>query len=365
MAIRILLVDDEELFRTSAAQVLERRLRGASVVTAADGTLATERLAEKTFDVVITDLRMPNMDGFELLSWMVSRGVPTPVIVTTSLASEQAQDKAKLRGALAVLNKPVDFDRLISLVHRLVGERPQASTITGLTLPGFAQLLSMEQRTCRLEVRSAGRSGVLHFLKGELIEADDGKSTGELAALKIIAWEQPQLKMQVTNIPVARTIQRSLNFLLLESSRMLDEGNLFEAPAPSQQPTSHAGESFMPNIKETLEDLMKLDGAIAVALADWDSGLTLGTAGGGSHFDIELAAAGNCNVVKAKMAVMQSLGIRGAIQDILITLEDQNHLLRPMKRYANMFLYVAIDKSKGNMGLARAKLLAAEAALTM
>jgi hypothetical protein len=121
----------------------------------------------------------------------------------------------------------------------------------------------------------------------------------------------------------------------------------------------------MANINKILEEAMKIDGAIGVALADWESGLCLGTAGGGSRLNIEVAAAGNCQVVKAKMATMAELGIKGAIQDILITLADQIHLIRPSKLGENLFLYVAIDKTKGNLGMARHRLQQLEADLNL
>lgn len=110
------------------------------------------------------------------------------------------------------------------------------------------------------------------------------------------------------------------------------------------------------NIEKTLEEAMKIDGAIGVAVADWDSGLCLGTAGGGARINIEVAAAGNCQVVKAKMATMAELGIKGSIQDILITLDDQIHLLRPVRGGDSLFIYIAIDKAKGNLGMARHRL---------
>lgn len=119
----------------------------------------------------------------------------------------------------------------------------------------------------------------------------------------------------------------------------------------------------MANISKSLEETMKIDGAIAAALADWGSGLCLGAAGGGARLNIEVAAAGNCQVVKAKMASMSELGITGAIEDILITLDDQIHLIRPLRHGANLFLYVAIDKAEGNLGLARHRLQKIESEL--
>ena len=65
------------------------------------------------------------------------------------------------------------------------------------------------------------------------------------------------------------------------------------------------------------------------------------------------------------MNTMQELGIRGAIHDILITLDDQVHLIRPLKKYDNLFLYVAVDKTKGNLGMARHRLQKIEADLVL
>ncbi|MBX3252145.1 MAG: hypothetical protein KF901_33535 [Myxococcales bacterium] len=121
----------------------------------------------------------------------------------------------------------------------------------------------------------------------------------------------------------------------------------------------------MSNINASLEEVMKLDGAIAAALVDWESGLTLGTISAGSGFDIELAASGNTSVVKAKMQVMRQLGIGGAIEDILITLGTQYHLIRPLSKTPSLFLYVAIDKVKGNLGLARHKVRVIEESLAL
>ncbi len=119
----------------------------------------------------------------------------------------------------------------------------------------------------------------------------------------------------------------------------------------------------MADVKKTLEELMKLDGAIGAVVADWESGMSLGQMGGQGRLDMEMAAAGNCQVVKAKMSTMRSLGISGGIQDILITLEDQMHLIRPSRTMPSLFIYLAIDKAKGNLAMARMKLQSVEGEL--
>lgn len=146
-----------------------------------------------------------------------------------------------------------------------------------------------------------------------------------------------------------------------------------DVPMPPRLPSASASTHSpttdrkydMANIKQSLDEVQKIDGCIAAAIVDWESGLTLGTIGAGGGFDIELAASGNTSVVKAKMAVMKQLGIGGVIEDILITLEGQYHLIRPLAKVPSLFLYLAIDKQRGNLGLARHKLRQVEEALVL
>ena len=110
------------------------------------------------------------------------------------------------------------------------------------------------------------------------------------------------------------------------------------------------------NIETALKEAMTIEGALGAALVDWDSGMPLGTLGGGKYLDLDLAAAGNTEVVRAKMRTMQSLNLNDTIEDILITLGKQYHLIRLMSNADgshNLFLYLALDRSKANLALAR------------
>lgn len=111
--------------------------------------------------------------------------------------------------------------------------------------------------------------------------------------------------------------------------------------------------SPMSNINEIMDQCMTIEGAFAVALVDFESGLTLGTRCNSNSFDIEVAATGNTQVVRAKMSVMKSLKIDGNIEDILISLQTQYHLIRPLTSVRSLFIYLAIDRRRGNLGLAR------------
>ena len=117
----------------------------------------------------------------------------------------------------------------------------------------------------------------------------------------------------------------------------------------------------MSDIKSSLAGLMAIDGAVGCCIVDYTSGMVLGKDGGG--VDLDLAGAGNSEVVKAKMNTMESLGIKGDIEDILITLEKQLHIIRPSANNENLFVYLVLDKAKSNLALARRKVATIESAI--
>ena len=110
------------------------------------------------------------------------------------------------------------------------------------------------------------------------------------------------------------------------------------------------------NYNDSVQQLLKTDGALAAAVVDYSSGMLL-AGGGSSNIDLEIAAAGNTEVVRAKMKTMGLLGLNDSIDDILITLGEQYHLLRPVSRQDGLFLYFVLDKSKSNLALARRSLV--------
>jgi hypothetical protein len=107
------------------------------------------------------------------------------------------------------------------------------------------------------------------------------------------------------------------------------------------------------SIKQTLDDVLGIDGALCAAVVDSTSGMVLGSAGAG--LDMEVAAAGNTEVVRAKLKTMRALGLNDVIEDILITLGRHYHIIRPSSSKEGVFIYVVLDKQRANLALARRK----------
>ena len=121
---------------------------------------------------------------------------------------------------------------------------------------------------------------------------------------------------------------------------------------------------MMMNIDTALKEAMSITGAVGVALVDYESGMSLGTSGGGDWLDLEVAAAGNTEVVRSKLRVMSSLALNDTIEDILITLHRQYHLIRLLNSSRNsLFLYLVLDRERANLALARHYLKRIEADL--
>src|SRR3569833_966651 len=108
------------------------------------------------------------------------------------------------------------------------------------------------------------------------------------------------------------------------------------------------------NIETALKEAMAIEGALGAALVDYESGMTLGISGGGRELDLEVAAAGNTEVVRAKSRTLEALNIKESIEDILITLDRQYHVIRLLSRSGSqLFLYLALDRSRANLALAQ------------
>ncbi len=113
---------------------------------------------------------------------------------------------------------------------------------------------------------------------------------------------------------------------------------------------------YMSQIDTFVSEMLDIEGATGAAIVDISSGMALAT-GGHPGFDLNVAAAGNSNVVRAKLSTMNDIGVAGCIEDIMITLSDQYHLISVLNssETEGLFIYLVLDRKRANLALARHK----------
>lgn len=113
----------------------------------------------------------------------------------------------------------------------------------------------------------------------------------------------------------------------------------------------------MASLESAVQQLLSIEGAVGAAIVDYASGMALAQ-GGDPNFDLGVAAAGNSNVVRAKLATMRDLGLADEIEDILITLDSQYHLINVLHTQSTqgLFIYLSLGRQSANLALARHKL---------
>jgi DNA-binding response OmpR family regulator len=379
----VLLVDDEDLFRSSVAEALSAPRGPFAVLTAADGAQALEILRRQDVDLLITDLHMPVLDGIELLREFMGLQPGRPALVLTAHGSPEIEEHLRLLGGVSYLEKPIDLGMLHQRIDEALRPRTQGH-IEGITLFGFLQLLEIERKSCTLTLRLGERRAVLFIRAGELIHAESDGLVGDAAVLQLGDWEAPEIDIENVCRTRKRTVETRLTELLMEAARLADErreyGPRDEAPPrttteddddlstqfhAATAPHNERPEGIMASLKETLTKLTEIDGFMGACIVDSTSGMMLGAEGGGAGLNLEIAAAGNTEVVRAKRKTMASLGLRDAIEDILITLGKQYHLIRPLGVKDGMFAYLVLDKGRSNLAMARHSLADAEKGLAL
>ena len=251
---RILIVDDEQAFLLSLRDGLASRSAGFEIVLAGNGREAAEILHRDAIDLLVTDLKLPVMDGFKLLAW-VSRFRPRlPVIVMTAFGTPEIESRLSRMNSLIYLEKPLDFEVLASSIDQALATGSR-SYIRGITLATFLQLISMEKKTCSLKVSTGERTGYLFLRQGRLVDAECGAATGEAAALDIVAWDNTEIEMDGICRARQERIATSLEHLLMEAHRLRDEGRGSNAIGGTAAPGAEAHlatEAWLEEFRELL-----------------------------------------------------------------------------------------------------------------
>jgi DNA-binding response OmpR family regulator len=225
MVKKVLIVDDDTVMVQTLKEGLIRYDDTFMVLTAEDGLDAADRLKEHTVSIVVTDLKMPRMDGFSLLAHIMEHYPEIPVIIITGFSTSAMERAAWEGGAVGYISKPFMINDLAKKIITTLRREADGGTLHSISSGMFLQLVEMEEKTCtiRLVSKSTGRQGVLFFSQGGLLDARVDGLRGEEAAYEIFSWEEVSLSIQNSCQQKEKHIHRDLQAILLEAVRLKDE----------------------------------------------------------------------------------------------------------------------------------------------
>jgi CheY-like chemotaxis protein/predicted regulator of Ras-like GTPase activity (Roadblock/LC7/MglB family) len=223
----VLIVDDDDNFLSVVRESLEGRADRFRLLTANSGQEAVRLLEAKPVDLLVTDLRMPGMDGFELLAHVMNRSIELSVCVITGYSTPETVKQLHRMGIMRIWEKPINFKDFAEYIENVLSGSVEGTPFEGISIGGFLQLVHTERKTCFLEVLNrTGEKGAFLFQDGEAYDAVCGDLRGETAALTIISWEKGRMYFKKT--PAGRKFKRRINkpllAVLMEATRMRDEG---------------------------------------------------------------------------------------------------------------------------------------------
>jgi len=296
--IRILIVDDEEPFLRNLESCLGSFGEEFEVLTAttAEGALAPVETDE--IQVLLTDVRLPGMDGIELERQSIETHPSLRVIVMTAFSSPDIRKTALREGALRIIEKPLDLKELRTTLAELgEDEDGWSGLVGGLDLFDLAQLTSLSGKTKIIRVTYRRKKGTLVFDAGLLIHASCGKIKEEKAFFEMAGWEGGQFQELASNqrSEYKTNINSRTTHLMMEAARLKDEaaaGMIPDAETTSGQAidldlnqlTEGAGEEkgrvirtkedrTMADIKELLQPIADVQGFSGVGVFTQDGEL--------------------------------------------------------------------------------------------
>ncbi len=225
---KILILDDEHDILEIYQEILARLPSQPEIHTADNGARAIALLESEPFNLLLVDLRMPQMDGFQVLA-IVRRKFPAlRVVVMTAAEDEQFRARAYAMGIDLYMEKPKTGKEIINFVDCIESllEREEQGGFRGVqskTLVDIVQLECLTQSSAILKVTTATGEGRIWVQRGEIIDAATGEFSGRDAFMELLRWKTGNFEILPSDIPRPRTIFSSYESLLMETAQSLDE----------------------------------------------------------------------------------------------------------------------------------------------
>jgi len=221
---KVLIVDDEETLTWSMAKSLSRDRDKYEVIIANNGREALGLLKKDKIDLVISDIRMPDINGLDLLVRIKMEHPQTKVIIMTAYGSTDVQKEANRRGSLFYIEKPFEINDIRKIIIDLIGKKKGfQGKVFDVQLTDIIQMNCLGRLTTALVITRNGEKGVIYFNEGEIIHAECGEKKGSDAFYRILSWDEGEFISNIGFIPPVQTIFQSWEHLLVEAMRRTDD----------------------------------------------------------------------------------------------------------------------------------------------
>jgi len=255
---RVLVVEDEENLNWSIVTSLRKEHYDVEGTRSAEE--AIRFLWTQDFDVIISDIKMPGMDGFELLTWVRTHRPGLRIMMMTAFGSPVVQTQALQQGVVTYLEKPFDLRVLKDELRRLLYRTGFSASLDAFDLLDVVQIINMARKsiTMRVEIGVEGK-GLLRFVNGELVWAEFGELAGEEAFFAIAAHKtgilteerglaasdalHSQPARSNVSLPVSRLIMQALQYRDKYAQRDTGQLPATRVPAVTSSAADRAGHS--------------------------------------------------------------------------------------------------------------------------
>ena len=221
---KVLIVDDEETLTWSMAKSLSKDRDKYEVIIANNGKEALSQLKDNKIDLVISDIRMPDINGLDLLVKIKKDYPDTKVIIMTAYGSSDVQKEANRRGSLYYVEKPFEISDIRKIIIDLIGKKKGfQGKVFGLQLTDIIQMNCLSRVTTALTFTKDSEKGVIYLNEGEIVHAECGEEQGTDAFYKIMGWQEGEFVSNIGIVSPLQTIHQSWEHLLVEAMRKSDD----------------------------------------------------------------------------------------------------------------------------------------------
>lgn len=261
---RVLVVDDEEDLTWSISKHLAKDKDKYQLIAVNNGRAALEALSQFPVDLVISDIRMPEISGLDLLLKIRESYPHTKVIIMTAYGSSDVQDEANKRGCFKYIEKPFDFQELRQLIQNAIEEKKGfEGRISDFQLSDLIQMNCLGRLTNALQVQKHVQKGVIYFEDGNIVHASLDDHEGEEAFYEILSWEGGSFSVEKGARSPKESVFKGWQTLLLEGLRRADERRNSDAEALENE-----GKQKQDLLTDILSDFLKVRGVILAAIID-------------------------------------------------------------------------------------------------